>query len=274
MEYERSACCRGRGVFVPLLVILFGVIFLLDQFHWVSADRAFAYFWPAVLILFGLECLSWRRRGPGWVWGVIAIGAGAAWIAQNMGYLGFDVGRLWPLLLIAFGVAMLVRGPRRSRYYRRHWEAGHWGGGTAGPGSVSSGTSATSPSSGGAAVATAATRPTGEDESWVDGTAVLGGFQRRITVPNFRGGHITSCLGGYNLDLSRAEIAGESAVIDIFACFGGGEIRVPDHWIIDVQVQQLLGGCSDETRQTPPPVGAKRLIIQGTAVFGGVVIKN
>lgn len=266
MEYERSECCRGRGVFVPLLIILLGVLFLFDQYHWLNGRDVFTYFWPAVLILFGVECLSWRRRGPGPFWGVVAIGIGAAWIAQNLGYLAFDVGRLWPLLLIAFGLAMLVRGPRRMRRFRHQWDDGQAGGPAASQPDRSPGGMTT--------VATEATSAGGENDAWVEGTAVLGGFQRRITVANFRGGHVTSCLGGYNLDLSRAEIAGESAVIDIFACFGGGEIRVPEHWIIDVQVQQLLGGCSDETRQTPPPVGAKRLIIQGTAIFGGVVIKN
>lgn len=266
MEPQNELRCCGRGVFVPLLIILLGVLFLLDQMHWFSAHRAFEYFWPAVFIIFGLECLSWRPRGPRLFWGVIGVGIGCALIAENLGYLRFDIRSLWPLLLIAFGLAMLFRGPgyRRRLRYRRHGEAGPASGGS---GDWRGGGDPPAPA---AAVAT----PASDDDAYVYGAAVLGGFQRRVTIPNFRGGHVTACLGGYNLDLSRCEIAGDSAVIDIFACFGGGEIRVPEHWVIEVQVQQLLGGCSDETRQSPPPVGAKRLIIQGTTIFGGVVIKN
>ncbi len=81
-------------------------------------------------------------------------------------------------------------------------------------------------------------------------------------------------FGGFNLDLTHANIAGDTAVLELEALFGGGEVRVPENWVIDLQGHALLGGFSDETHQHPPATGAQRLVVQGTAVFGGVVIKN
>ena len=58
-------------------------------------------------------------------------------------------------------------------------------------------------------------------------------------------------------------------------CFGGFEMRVPENWIVANEVMGIFGGTSDETRQPLPEApGVKNLIVTGTAVFGGVSIKN
>lgn len=235
--------CCGRGLFVPLLLIGLGTVFLLDQYHVLAVNRAFDYFWPLVFICYGVDVLAWhpgRRRA---LWGVIAIAVGAALILKNLGYWSFDIARLWPVILIFFGLSLLFRGPRRLRR----------------PRSFGAARFAAESSSG---------------ESQLEGTAVLGGIQRRITAQDFRGGALTAFFGGFNVDLTQANIAGEAAVLELSALFGGGEIRVPTAWIIDIQGHAFLGAYTDETRQTPPAAAAKRLIIQGTAIFGGVVIKN
>lgn len=258
---ERRYGCGGRGLFAPLLLIALGVIFLLDQFHVSQAGSVFAYFWPVIIILFGVEMLSGRPSNDRLVCGLLAVGVGVAWVMENLGYWSFDVARLWPLVLICVGLMLLFRSGNRTtigifgvggRRYRRRW--GYDGGDT--------------PSAGGSG------GPTPGNEATLDGVAVLGGVQRRITAQDFRGGRVVAFFGGFNLDLTRANIAGDAAVLDLSALFGGGEVRVPDTWIIDMQGQALLGGYSDETHQQAPAPGAKRLIVQGTAVFGGVVIKN
>lgn len=257
--------CHTRGLFMPLVLIGLGIIFLLDQFHVLYAGNVFAYFWPVVLIFFGLELLSGRSSPGRTLWGVVAIGASVALVMRNLGYWSFDIGRLWPLVLIGVGLSLLFRGGgRRYRYgyvgrwrsrNRRHADF---------PPSADSGASPEASS--------APASPAGEAS--LDSVAVLGGVQRRITAQNFTGGRVVAFFGGFNLDLTRANIGGDTAVLELNALFGGGEVRVPDTWIIDLQGHALLGAYSDETHQNPPASGAKRLVVQGTAVFGGVVIKN
>ncbi|HUZ78640.1 MAG TPA: hypothetical protein VMV93_13760, partial [Chloroflexota bacterium] len=121
----------------------------------------------------------------------------------------------------------------------------------------------------------ASTAPTSADsDASLDTVAVLAGVQRRITAQNFHGGRVVAFFGGFHLDLTRANIAGDAAELELNALFGGGEVRVPETWIIDLRGHALLGAYSDETHQNPPASGAKRLVVRGTAVFGGVVIKN
>ncbi|MGH9466786.1 MAG: LiaI-LiaF-like domain-containing protein, partial [Terriglobales bacterium] len=130
-SYPVRARQCGRGLFGPLVLIALGVIFLLDQLHILSAHHAFAYFWPVVFIIFGIELLSWRAHGPRAVLGVIVIVIGAGLIASNLGYWYFDVGRWWPLILILVGLSLLFRrgwgGPENPRL-RRYRHQGFWAG--------------------------------------------------------------------------------------------------------------------------------------------------
>ena len=64
--------------------------------------------------------------------------------------------------------------------------------------------------------------------------AIFGGIKQRIAVKNFRGGRLLAICGGFDIDLTRADIEGQSAVIDASALMGGGEIRVPDSWIVEI----------------------------------------
>ena len=56
----------------------------------------------------------------------------------------------------------------------------------------------------------------------------------------------------------------------------GGEIRIPETWHVVIEASALFGAFMDETRQRPPEDAnaAKRLIIRGTALFGGISIQN
>ncbi|TAN22124.1 MAG: hypothetical protein EPN33_10775 [Acidobacteria bacterium] len=276
---SRHCRCGGRGLFGPLILIALGVIFLLDQLHVISAGYFFNYFWPAVFIIFGIELLSWRPRGMRLFWGVVAIVVGAGWIASNLGYWYLDLTNYWPVILIVVGISLLFRRPwsyrRHGRHYYRTRRRSGWAEDWSGAGdSGATGASAEPSPSGPAPGSTEASAPSGGDDSYIDGVAVLGGYQRRINSQQFRGGRLHAFFGGIQLDLHRAEIAGDAATLDITALFGGAEIRVPEHWIIEMHGQPFLGGYSDETQQDTPVSGAKRLIITGWAMFGGVVIKN
>jgi Cell wall-active antibiotics response 4TMS YvqF len=104
---------------------------------------------------------------------------------------------------------------------------------------------------------------------------IFGGTERNVKDRNFRGGTLFACFGGFQIDLTQAEIEGERAVIDATAVFGGGEIRVPQSWNVMVEGMGIFGGYEDSTRHVPSDGQPKKtLIVRGAAVFGGVEVKN
>lgn len=113
---------------------------------------------------------------------------------------------------------------------------------------------------------------TADDRSVVSALAILSGVNRGNNSRNFRGGDLTAVMGGCEIDLRQAAINGD-AVIDVFAMWGGVEIRVPEDWTVTLQVTPLMGGAEDKTR---PPIGSAvhRLTVRGMVLMGGVEIKN
>jgi LiaI-LiaF-like transmembrane region/LiaF transmembrane domain len=100
-------------------------------------------------------------------------------------------------------------------------------------------------------------------------------FNRRITSRHFRFGKVSAVFGGFHLDFTGAEMEGNQAVIQIEAVFGGGEIRIPPTWRVSVTAHEIAGAIVDETYSQPgASAPTKVLVIHGTTVFGGVVIKN
>ena len=120
-----------------------------------------------------------------------------------------------------------------------------------------------------------ATRPCGrrteaDAHATVNAVAILGGVEYSNNSQRFRGGSLTAIMGGCELDLRQAGIQGEAA-LDVFAMWGGIEVRVPEDWTVISHVLPLLGGSVNKTRAVP---GAHRLLIRGFALMGGIEIKN
>jgi predicted membrane protein len=115
-------------------------------------------------------------------------------------------------------------------------------------------------------------RASTDGHSTVSALAVLGGVHRGNNSRAFRGGDLTAVMGGCEIDLRQAAIDGE-AVIDVFAMWGGIEIKVPEDWTVASRVVPILGGFEDKTR---PQRGAAthRLLIRGFAIMGGIEVKN
>jgi predicted membrane protein len=113
---------------------------------------------------------------------------------------------------------------------------------------------------------------TGDTHSTIDAVAVLAGVNRGNNSKTFRGGSLTAVLGGCQVDLRQASIEGE-AVIDVFAMWGGIELKVPENWSVTGRVTPILGGYDDKS--TPVRDGVtERLVVRGMVIMGGVEIKN
>lgn len=102
--------------------------------------------------------------------------------------------------------------------------------------------------------------------------AWMGGSVRTIGAEDFLGGDAVVVMGGCEIDLTSARIANE-AVIDLLAFWGGIEIRVPPHWVIESNVMPVLGGIV--VKATNPRDGdGPRLILRGSAIMGGIEVRN
>jgi len=113
----------------------------------------------------------------------------------------------------------------------------------------------------------------GEESGVFEATAILGGANRKLSAANFQGGDAVAIMGGCEIDLRDCGSEGGPAEIDTFAFWGGIEIRVPEDWEVQVKGTAILGGYGDETR-TIEGDGRKVLVVTGTAIMGGVEIKN
>jgi predicted membrane protein len=100
----------------------------------------------------------------------------------------------------------------------------------------------------------------------------MGGGEFRIQAKNFRGGSASALMGGFDIDLRDADIDGDTAVITLNAFMGGGVVRVPENWGVQLRGSMIMGGNSLKVRETVAP--QKTLIVEGMSVLGGFEIRN
>jgi hypothetical protein len=102
---------------------------------------------------------------------------------------------------------------------------------------------------------------------------MMGGSKQRVSGVIFRSGDMTSFMGGCELDLREALLGADgTAYVEVFALMGGAHIFVPPGWKVVVQVTPIMGGVEDKSR--PVMGGAQFLYVRGTVIMGGVEISN
>ncbi|MCK5781658.1 MAG: hypothetical protein KAH10_03670 [Flavobacteriales bacterium] len=110
---------------------------------------------------------------------------------------------------------------------------------------------------------------------YIDHASIFGGNKVIYSSKSFRGGRITSIFGGSEVNFQNAEIAGETAIIDVFTMFGGTKLLVPQGWNVQIEVVSIFGGFNDKRfLGSYSNNSGKTLIIKGFAIFGGGDIRN
>jgi predicted membrane protein len=231
---NNSAHRLSGQLVLGVLAIAMGIVFLLDNFGIAEAGQILRYFVPVTLIGFGALKLLQSRSVPGYfVGGTIAL-IGIIMLGHRLGFLHLYWRDWWPLFLIVLGVTAIVKAIYGRRCDPRD-------------------------------------QTSDEHSKTTNIMAILGGYRYRTDSQDFRGGEITSIMGGCEVDLRRASMNGD-AVMNVFAFWGGAEIKVPTDWNVVVECLPILGGVDDRTIGSPG--SGKRLIIKGTAIMGGVGVKN
>jgi hypothetical protein len=229
---------------VGLAIMLAGLVLALDSLGLLDGGIVFR-FWPLVLVAVGI--VKWvtppRQATTALVW----MFAGLGFLLVTLGRMSFA--GVWAMLLLFAGANIAWRALRPSRT----------GSGMAALGSSQN--------------------PTLTGEAF-DMVAVLGGCktgsmspEAGAPVPDFKGGSAMAVMGGCEIDLRRAALPeGATATVDVFAMWGGIEIKVPEDWEVVNRGSAILGGFENKTR--PLPGSRKRLVVTGTAIMGGVEVKN
>ncbi len=145
---------------------------------------------------------------------------------------------VWPVLLIAFGVSVLVRALERNRFR------------------VGAPLLALAP---------------------VVGThAFFSDSKSGSDTQDFQGGHATAIFGAARFDLRNASMTVDEARIDVNVVFGEAEVRVPETWSVVNRAAVVFGGVNDKTIHPKPDPNVKtpRLVITGAVIFGGITLRN
>jgi predicted membrane protein len=221
---------------VGVAIVALGAVLLADNLGLVDARYVLRTLWPLVLIAIGVMMVRGpaHRRSRAWGWVLITVGA---WILlSRIGWMHFS---LWdillPGLLLFVGGTLVWRAVRGPQPEEQLEGADH--------------------------------------AEFVRSFAFMSGIELRPVSRPFRGADLNAVMGGLKLDLTDARMEGDSAVIDVFAFWGGVEIYVPPDWTVTSKITTLMGGFIDKRRPTSV-VPTKTLVVRGMIVMSGIEVKN
>ncbi len=234
----RGAHHRGRGVIPGLVVIAWGTLLLLRELGLLSPDLRGLDFWPLLLVGFGLAAAIGGRKPGARLLGLLVALFGLALLGEKLGWLTVGVAQLWPVLIVAAGLAILWNGLTRPHRPR-----------TAGSEAVSA------------------------DE--VQRSVTMGSLKLLVDSQQFKGGSIHATMGEVQLDLRRAAFGGEEVALDLSLLMSGVELQIPGHWRVVSDVSQTMGAVEDKTDPRPDAAGVQqRLRLRGHVTMGAVTIRN
>jgi predicted membrane protein len=226
----------GGSVVAGGIIVAVGLALLLDNMGILHADHLWRY-WPVILIAIGVGRVMESHRPAAVAWGGMLCLIGGGFLLDNLGIISFSFNMIWPLLVIAFGISMLLRAADRGKI-------------------VGDTTVGSEPSL----------------SLWT----VFGGGRRRISNENFQGGEVFAIFGGFHIDLRGAQIPSGRAVVEINSIFGGVDLIVPENWRVAVRGTGIFGAFEDKTIPPRPDVGVTppELVVTGSAIFGGATVRN
>jgi predicted membrane protein len=234
---RRRAYPGTGGFFAGAIVAAIGLLLLLDNLGIVRFHDIWQY-WPVLLIVWGVSHILSSRNAFSYAWGGVIALIGALFLLNNLDIVFFNFHLIWPLIIIAVGVGMLLHAFERQHY-----------GMAGGP-----------PSS----------------DPMAEGFAIFGNTKRRVDSQDFRGGKASSVFGEVIFDLRSATMVVDEAVIDLDVVFGAVKIFVPQTWLVQVKAVTVFGGVEDKTLPPRPDPNVKtpHLIVAGNVVFGGISLYN
>ncbi len=239
----------GNRALIGLLLIAGGILLFVNKMGIVFLP-AWLFTWPVLVIGIGfLIGLQHNFRSIAWIilmaWGIYSL------LDQQVPSLNLK-NYTTPVALILIGLFFIIR---RRHSKSKDWNTDRWK--SFNKNDVYN---------------NEADMESGE---FIDSTSVFSGAKKVIITKNFKGGDITCFMGGAEIDLSQADIQGR-ALIDATTVFGGIKLIVPSNWDVRFENHAVFFGNVEDKRRIPGLNAdpSKQLFIEGTAVFGGIEIRN
>jgi predicted membrane protein len=158
-------------------------------------------------------------------------------LLDTLDIIVFNFSVIWPIVLIAFGVSVLIGAVERNRF-------------------VGNPPAAAAP---------------------IVGThAFFADNKSGSDAKDFQGGEATAIFGAARFDLRNAAMNVEEARIHVNVMFGEAEVRVPENWNVVSRAAVVFGGVNDKTIHPRPDPNVKtpRLVITGSVIFGAITLRN
>ena len=250
-EYRKIGSSR---IWSGLILLAAGLLLLAYKMG--APIPGWLFTWPVLLILIGfISGFKSKFHNPG-AFIMILIG-GIFLIDQSMPGIDFH-NYIIPIILIAIGLVFILR-PKRGCNFR---QSRRWNNINRTEGASSNFLDENKISS------------TNENAEYVNINAVFSGVKKKILSKNFKGGEITSFMGGTEINFLQADIQ-HPVVLEVNNIFGGTKIVLPSNWDIKNEVTALFGGIEDKRIiNNIMPDANKTVLLKGACVFGGIEVSN
>jgi predicted membrane protein len=244
-DFDTRGFPRGfkrRGTYHSLviggLIAAFGLTLLATNLGWTDMRSALRQFWPFALVILGVANLFTERPGSQF-WGIVMI-VGGLWIyAAQRDWIHVSFWAVFgPTVLILLGATVVWRAVTQPK-----------------PSETSNASNA-------------------DTSAYIHSFAVMSGTEHKPSLP-FEGANVGAVMGGVKIDLTAAEMQGDTATIDVFAVMGGIEIFAPRDWEVTSKVVTFMGASIDKRRPAgQTPATRKTLVVRGFVFMGGIEIKD
>jgi hypothetical protein len=104
--------------------------------------------------------------------------------------------------------------------------------------------------------------------------AIMGGCDRRGRWRLAERATSVNIMGGSDLDLNDAELAGDHVELTVFSLMGGADIRVPEGLNVEVSDFAFMGGNSVRVGDAKPDPGGPVLHLRLISIMGGTDVKR
>jgi len=239
IEKKHCKCSSNpmKKIVFSIMLITAGILWLLFNLNILPEQYSHLVFsWKSILIAIGIIGLFGKE---GKITGLILIIIGGTFLLPNIFSFNFEYHKvIWPLLLIIIGITLLFKRIFVvSAVYKENLHT------------LESGV--------------------------IKETNVFSGMKRKIYEKQFRGGEIINVFGGSEIDLRGCELAEGNNILDITCVFGGIVLIVPAHWVVVPDFDNVMGSFNDKRIiNNINTDNTRKLIVKGTAVFGGGELKT
>ena len=193
---------------IGLTLLWLGTFWILSQAGVSNAHRL-AELWPVGIILLAVAV---ALNGGGWV-STLVVGFVGIWLLnESIGLFRFDIGDLWPLVLVFFGIRLIMKGTGMRRL---------------GTGAM----------------------PTGADR--FRSIAILGNREHQVEGSDFERADATAFLGSSKIDLRRSTFE-EATIDALCLAAGINITVSPDTRVISSVVPVMAGYEDKRTERSEP----------------------